>query len=90
MTATGGLLRIWTESSVYEVDEGNKQIRRTMGLHPPSERIGVGWKPFNSIHVKVGAPAEILWRITPEGVFQMTVTSNVVAIEPEESAGQDQ
>ena len=84
------LLYIWTESSVYEVDHQAKQIRRTMGLHPPTDRVGIGWKPFKTIHAKVGVPAQILWRVTPDGVFQMTVTSNVVAIESPESAGLDQ
>lgn len=90
MTTDGRLLLIWTESSVYEVDVLSKQIRRTMGLRPPTDRTGSGWKPFRSVHAKVGAPAEILWRITRGGVFQMTITSNVVAIESSESAELDQ
>jgi hypothetical protein len=60
-----------------------------MGLSPPTERVGVGWKPFRSIHAEVGAPAEILWKITSDGLFKMTITSNVVAIESRDSGWQD-
>lgn len=90
MTTDGGFLLIWTESSVYEVDGQAKRIRRTLGLHAPTDRVGAGWKPFSSVHARVGAPAEILWRVTQEGVFQMTMTSNVVAIESLGSVGLDQ
>ncbi|WP_005034573.1 hypothetical protein [Holophaga foetida] len=75
------ILLIWTESSVYEVDPVAKQIRRTGGVRPPTQRIGLGWKPFLAIEVEVGASAKILWRITPEGVAQTTITSEVMAVE---------
>lgn len=90
MTMNPGSLPTWTKSSVYEVDEKAKRIRRTLGLHPPTERVGVGSKPFSSVHARVGYPAEILWRVTLDGVFKMTLTTTVVAIEPLESLGLDQ
>lgn len=86
MTTPGRrLLIVWTQSSVYEVDEKVKLIRRTGGVNPPTERTGLGWKPFHSFHAEAGAPAEILWRITEAGTLQMTITSNVVAVEIAES-----
>jgi hypothetical protein len=81
MTTDSSVLMLWTESSVYEVNRQTKLIRRTMGMQPPTDRVGVGWKPFHTIHVEVGSPAEILWQITPGGVMTMTITSNIVAIE---------
>jgi hypothetical protein len=82
MTTDSRVLMLWTESSVYEVDPEAKLIRRTMGMRPPTDRVGVGWKPFHAIHVEVGSPAKILWQVAPEGVMKMTITSNVVAIDP--------
>ena len=81
MTIDSSVLMLWTESSVYEVDQQAKLIRRTMGMRPPTDRVGIGWKPFQTIHVEVGLPAEILWRVAPGGLMRMTITSNVVAIE---------
>lgn len=90
MTTDSSVLMLWTESSVYEVDPQAKLIRRTMGMRPPTDRVGVGWKPFRAIHVEVGSPVEILWQVAPGGVLKMTVTSNVVAIEPLANSRPDQ
>ena len=57
-----------------------------VGLHSPTDRIGSGWNPFRTVYAEVGVPAEILWRLTADGVCQMTVTSIIVAIEPLETA----
>lgn len=81
MTTDSSVLMLWTESSAYEVDPQARLIRRTMGMRPPTDRVGAGWKPFHAIHVEVGLPAEILWQVAPGGVLKMTITSNVVAIE---------
>jgi hypothetical protein len=81
MTHSNCILVIWTQSSVYEVDQKAKLIRRTGGIRPPTRRVGEGWKPFLTLRARPGAPAEILWRITEEGIFQMTVTTPVLAIQ---------
>jgi hypothetical protein len=90
VNADSELFLIWTESSVYEVDERAKRIRRTMGLDPPTDRVGIGWKTFEAVRAEIGLPAEILWRITPDGVCKMTITSNVVAIESKSQQWRDQ
>jgi hypothetical protein len=81
MTDSNCILVIWTQSSVYEVDQKARLIRRTGGIRPPTGRVGETWKPFLTIRAMLGAPAEILWRITEEGIFQMTVTTPVLAIQ---------
>ena len=72
---------IWTQFSVYEVDEVEMRVRRVLGDKPPTGRTGTGWRPYRQIQVEVGLPAVILWAITAEGVLQTTVTSRVVAVE---------
>lgn len=81
MTTESANRLIWTENSVCEVDERAMRIRKSIGLKTPTGRIGTGWKPYLAIWADVGEPASILWRITSEGVYQMTFTSTVVAIE---------
>lgn len=46
------LLLIWTESSIYEVDQQATQVWRTMWLYSPIDRVGIGWKPFKSFCAK--------------------------------------
>ena len=72
---------IWTQFSVYEVDEVKMRVRRVLGDKPPTARTGTDWRPYHQIQVEIGLPAVILWAITAEGVLQTTVTSKVVAME---------
>ena len=85
MTAKGATMLIWTQFSIYEVDEAAKMVRRIQGAKPPTDRVGTGWRPYSNIQAAVGTPAVILWDINKEGVWQMTAISNIVAIQTTES-----
>ena len=74
-------LTIWTENSVYEVKEAARLVRRSHGEHPPTARVGEGWRPFITIEGLVGMPLRIVWSETPEGLCRATFSSTVVAIE---------
>ena len=77
---------IFTESSVYEVLPDKHLIARQQSDCPPTERTGTReWRPYKEVQAKVGLPAVILWDITKDGVWKMTSTSTVLAIEGEDS-----
>jgi hypothetical protein len=67
-------------NSVYEVDRTLGEVRRLGGVYSPTERVGLGWKPYMSIKVVVGRPALICW-VTQDGITRATETSVVQAIE---------
>ena len=76
---------IWTKFSMYEVHKDKRLVARRQSGSPPTDRTGSGdWRPYMEIQVEVGFPAVFLWDITVDGVWQMTKTSPVVAIEIKE------
>lgn len=77
---------LWTEHSVYEVDESTRMIRRAGGRHAPSPRVGEGWKPFLVLQAEVGRPALIVWSVQENGHAPSTLISPVVAVERLEEA----
>lgn len=77
---------IWTKFSVYEVIKDKRLVARRQSDSPPTNRTGNGdWRPFKEVQAEVGFPAVILWDITVDGVWQMTVTSKVLAIDEEKT-----
>jgi hypothetical protein len=74
-------MMFWTQSSVYEVDQSTRRIRRVQGDRSPTARTGLGWRTYRELQVEVGRSAVILWALTPEGILQTTVTSTVMALE---------
>lgn len=71
---------IWTVFSVYEVDVELGQLRRVGGVAPPTERVGVGWKPYLAIRFSVGRRGVIVWEFRSD-VTRATETSIVEGIE---------
>jgi hypothetical protein len=66
--------------SVYEVDQTLGKVRRVGGVSSPTERVGLGWKPYMFIEARVGLSALICWS-TQDGITRATETSVVQAIE---------
>lgn len=65
--------------SWYEVDEERKLIRRLSGPGNPTVRVGEDgvWKAYEQLTVSMSGLV-IVWSITPEGVYQTTITSALV------------
>ena len=77
-------MQFFTENSLYEVDVGNKLIRRVSGKYDPTPRQGAdgGWKHYvelNNLHK--GQCALIVWNILEDGTKQATLTSEITQIE---------
>lgn len=75
-----------TESgSVYEVDDLGTRVRRVEGLGDPTPRVGSDgeWRACESVYVKLGRPAFILWAVVEvdgQRVERATETSRVVEV----------
>ena len=78
---------VWTMNSFYEIDLTLGKIRRVGGIYSPTERVGLGWKPYMSFEAVVGCPALICWA-TQDGIIRATETSVVQAIETICAAGE--
>jgi len=68
-----------TNGSIYEVDTTNKLVRRLSGRGQATVRVGEdgSWKSYHSINFSEQGLL-IVWRITPEGVAQSTLTSPLI------------
>ena len=78
------IITFTTESgSIYELDIGNKRIRRMMGSSPPTPHQGADGQWFRYMAIsppEVGGYVNIVW-CWENSLLKTTMTSNVVHVE---------
>jgi len=85
-----GVIRFWTESSVYEIDSSRSLMRRLAGTHPPTTNQGADgrWRAFASTSpIRVGDPVLVTWEGLDDRIKRRTITSRVIGITDAEGAG---
>ncbi|HEY3670024.1 MAG TPA: hypothetical protein VGN51_03745 [Acidimicrobiia bacterium] len=82
MQRDGGMIRFWTENSVYEVDQSHSLVRRLAGIRAASAHQGEDgrWQEYAEIsEIEIGRPVLLTWGASEDGtVLRRTVTSVVV------------
>lgn len=76
------IIRVSTQTSMYDVDIEGKRVRRVAGVDPPTERQGEDWvwRPFVNIWLK-DRGIVFQWGWNENGSANCTWTSDIVAVE---------
>lgn len=83
-----GIIRFWTENSVYEIDLSRSLMRRLAGTHEPTTNQGADrrWRALCATSpIRVGNPVLTTWDDLDDHVVRRTITSPVVGIAEDES-----
>jgi hypothetical protein len=83
-----GIIRFWTENSVYEIDSSRSLMRRLAGTREPTTNQGTDrrWRAFDAMSpIRVGDPVLVTWDDHDDRVVRRTITSPVIGIAEDES-----
>ncbi len=86
---TGGVIRFWTENSVYEIESSLSLMRRLAGARAPTAHQGADgrWRAFTDISpIAVGRPVVVTWDIRIDDRVAQRTTSSVIGVAVGESA----